>query len=71
MRRIAVPTLVVLCCALFASAALAAVQFRGTAKADPQTKVSFKVPAKAKRGKQKLKLTIPDAAAKSVTITVI
>jgi hypothetical protein len=35
------------------------------------TEVKFKVPAKAKRGKQKLRLTIPDAPAKSVSVTVI
>jgi hypothetical protein len=35
------------------------------------TPVSFKVPAKAKRGKQKLKLTVPDAPVKSVNVTVI
>jgi hypothetical protein len=35
------------------------------------TPVSFKVPATTKRGKQKLKLTVPGAPAKSVTVTVI
>jgi hypothetical protein len=35
------------------------------------TALNFKVPAKTKRGKQKLRLTLPDAPSKSVTITVI
>ena len=43
MRRLIAPALIALCCAVFAATALAAVQFKGTAKSDPKTKVSFKV----------------------------
>ena len=51
MRRFVVPTLLFICCAVFATAALAAVQFKGTAKSDPKTKVSFKVVGNTSGGK--------------------
>jgi hypothetical protein len=51
MRRLGVPILVVLCAAVFAATALAAVQFQGKAKFDARTKVSFQVVGNTSGGK--------------------